>query len=34
VAELDGVGFDCPGPVTRRIEGLLSERIQAELADE
>jgi branched-chain amino acid aminotransferase len=33
VAELDGVSFDCPGPATRRIEGLLSERIRAELAD-
>jgi branched-chain amino acid aminotransferase len=32
VAELDGISFECPGPVTRRIEGLLSERIQAELA--
>jgi branched-chain amino acid aminotransferase len=31
VSELDGVNFECPGPVTRRIEGLLSERIQAEL---
>jgi branched-chain amino acid aminotransferase len=33
VAELDGVSFDCPGPVTKRIEGLLSELIQAELAE-
>jgi branched-chain amino acid aminotransferase len=33
VAELDGVTFDCPGPATRRIEGLLSERIRAELAE-
>jgi branched-chain amino acid aminotransferase len=32
VAELDGVSFGCPGPVTKRIEGLLSELIQAELA--
>jgi branched-chain amino acid aminotransferase len=32
VAELDGVSFDCPGPGTQRITGLLSERIQAELA--
>jgi branched-chain amino acid aminotransferase len=32
VAELDGVSFECPGPVTQRIEGLLSERIQVELA--
>jgi branched-chain amino acid aminotransferase len=32
VGELDGVAFECPGPVTQRIAGLLSERIQAELA--
>ena len=32
VGELDGVRFDCPGPVTSRIAGLLSERIQAELS--
>jgi branched-chain amino acid aminotransferase len=32
VAELDGVRFESPGPVTQRIAGLLSERIQAELA--
>jgi branched-chain amino acid aminotransferase len=31
VAELDGVSFDCPGPATKRIEGLLSELIEAEL---
>jgi branched-chain amino acid aminotransferase len=31
VSELDGVSFDCPGPATQRIAGLLSERIQAEL---
>jgi branched-chain amino acid aminotransferase len=33
VRELDGNTFECPGPVTRRIAGLLSERIQAELPD-
>jgi branched-chain amino acid aminotransferase len=33
VAELDGVRFESPGPVTRRIAGLLSERIEAELAE-
>ncbi len=32
VAEVDGVGFGAPGPTTERIAGLLSERIQAELA--
>jgi branched-chain amino acid aminotransferase len=32
VADLDGVSFECPGPATTRIEGLLSELIQAELA--
>jgi branched-chain amino acid aminotransferase len=31
VSELDGVSFECPGPVTQRIAGLMSERIQAEL---
>jgi branched-chain amino acid aminotransferase len=31
VGELDGVRFECPGPVTQRISGLLSERIEAEL---
>jgi branched-chain amino acid aminotransferase len=31
VGELDGVSFDCPGPATRRIAGVLSELIQAEL---
>jgi branched-chain amino acid aminotransferase len=31
VAELDGLNFECPGPVTRRIAGLLSERVAAEL---
>src|SRR3954451_4191787 len=31
VATLDGLRFTCPGPVTQRIAGLLSERIQAEL---
>jgi branched-chain amino acid aminotransferase len=34
VSELDGVSFECPGPVTQRIAGLLSERIQAELAEQ
>ena len=33
VSELDGVSFECPGPVTQRIAGQLSERIQAELAE-
>jgi branched-chain amino acid aminotransferase len=33
VVELDGTAFRAPGPVTERIAGLLSERIQAELAD-
>jgi branched-chain amino acid aminotransferase len=32
VAELDGTAFGAPGPVTDRIAGLLSERIQAELS--
>jgi branched-chain amino acid aminotransferase len=32
VAELDGISFACPGPTTKRIQGLLSELIQAELA--
>jgi branched-subunit amino acid aminotransferase/4-amino-4-deoxychorismate lyase len=32
VAEVDGMGFESPGPVTQRVAGLLSERIQAELA--
>jgi len=32
VVELDGTAFGAPGPVTERITGLLSERIQAELA--
>jgi branched-chain amino acid aminotransferase len=32
VGEVDGARFDCPGPVTQRIAGLLSERIEAELA--
>ena len=32
VSELDGVSFECPGPATERIAGLLSELIQAELA--
>jgi branched-chain amino acid aminotransferase len=33
VSELDGVGFDCPGPATQRVGGLLSERIAAELGN-
>lgn len=32
VSELDGVSFQCPGPATTRIAGLLSERIAAELS--
>lgn len=32
VKEVDGVAFESPGPVTQRVAGLLSERIQAELA--
>ena len=32
VAEVDGVSFNAPGPATQRVAGLLSERIQAELA--
>jgi branched-chain amino acid aminotransferase len=31
VADLDGVSFQCPGPATERVKGLLSELIQAEL---
>jgi branched-chain amino acid aminotransferase len=31
IRELDGNSYECPGPVTQRIAGLLSERIQAEL---
>jgi branched-chain amino acid aminotransferase len=34
VAELDGVGFQCPGSATQRIQGVLSELIQAELSDQ
>lgn len=34
VSELDGVGFQCPGPTTKRIAGLLSELIEAELASQ
>jgi branched-chain amino acid aminotransferase len=34
VSELDGVSFDCPGPTTKRVQGLLSERIQAELGEQ
>jgi branched-subunit amino acid aminotransferase/4-amino-4-deoxychorismate lyase len=31
VSELDGVSFQCPGPATERVQGLLSELIQAEM---
>jgi branched-chain amino acid aminotransferase len=34
VSELDGVSFQCPGPTTERVQGLLSELIQAEMASE
>ena len=34
VSDLDGVSFQCPGPTTKRVHGLLSELIQAEMADE
>jgi branched-chain amino acid aminotransferase len=32
VSLLDGLEFTCPGPVTERVAGLLSERIMAELS--
>jgi branched-chain amino acid aminotransferase len=32
VESLDGLTYACPGPVTERVAGLLSERIQAELS--
>jgi branched-chain amino acid aminotransferase len=32
VVEVDGLGFVSPGPITQRISGLLSERIQAEMS--
>jgi branched-chain amino acid aminotransferase len=32
VASLDGLTYTCPGPVTERVAGLLSARIQAELS--
>jgi branched-chain amino acid aminotransferase len=32
VSSLDGLEYVCPGPVTERVAGLLSERIQAELS--
>jgi branched-chain amino acid aminotransferase len=32
IASLDGLDFTCPGPVTQRVAGLLSERIEAELS--
>jgi branched-subunit amino acid aminotransferase/4-amino-4-deoxychorismate lyase len=31
VAELDGLSFQSPGPITQRVAGLLTERIQAEM---
>ena len=31
VSSLDGLTYECPGPVTQRVAGLLAERIQAEL---
>ena len=31
VSSLDGLEFDCPGPVTQKVADLLSEHIQAEL---
>jgi branched-chain amino acid aminotransferase len=31
VAEIDGLTFTCPGAVTKRVAGLFSERIEAEL---
>jgi branched-chain amino acid aminotransferase len=31
ISSLDGLEFQCPGPVTRRVEDLLAEHIQAEL---
>jgi branched-subunit amino acid aminotransferase/4-amino-4-deoxychorismate lyase len=32
IAELDGLEFACPGPVTERVGDLLSEHIQADLS--
>jgi branched-chain amino acid aminotransferase len=32
VSSLDGLTYACPGPVTQRVEGLLAERILAELS--
>ena len=32
VSSLDGLSYTCPGPVTQRVAGLLSERIEAELS--
>jgi branched-chain amino acid aminotransferase len=32
VSSLDGLTYTCPGPVTQRVAGLLSERIEAELS--
>jgi hypothetical protein len=31
VSSLDGLEFNCPGPVTQKVAGLLAEHIQAEL---
>jgi branched-subunit amino acid aminotransferase/4-amino-4-deoxychorismate lyase len=33
VSVVDGLEFNCPGPVTQRVSALLSERIEAELGD-
>ena len=32
ISSLDGLEYTCPGPVTERVAGLLSERIEAELS--
>jgi branched-subunit amino acid aminotransferase/4-amino-4-deoxychorismate lyase len=32
ISTLDGLDYACPGPVTQRVAGLLSERIEAELS--
>jgi branched-chain amino acid aminotransferase len=32
IGELDGLRYECPGPITQRVAGLLAERVQAELA--
>jgi branched-chain amino acid aminotransferase len=31
VSSLDGLEFNCPGPVTQKVADLLAEHIQAEL---